>query len=133
MAKVVLTNQLAVSINGADLSSHVAAFTVTAESAEVETSSFGNSWTTRVGGLKSGSVAISFHADFAASSVNPTLGALLGSYATVVASGTLGGTTVAGTALCLVTSITPIGGALGDLMVQDVQWPTSGTVTGWGL
>lgn len=133
MAKVVLTNQLTVTINGTDLSDHIAAFTINVESAEVETSAFGNIWRTRVGGLKSGSATISFHTDYAASSVNATIGPLLGSYATVVASGTLGGTAVAGTAVCFVASLTPIGAAIGDLMVQDVTWPTSGTVSGWGL
>lgn len=133
MAKVVLTNQLTVTVNGTNLSDHVAAITVNVESTEVETSAFGNIWRTRVGGLKSGSVALSFHTDYAAGSVNAVLGPLLGSEGTVVASGTLGGTPVAGTAVCLVTSLTPIGGAIGDLMTQDVTWPTSGTVSGWGL
>lgn len=133
MAKVVLTNQLRVTLNGVDLSDHVAAFTVNVESAEVETSAFGNIWRTRTGGLKSGSVSISFHTDYAAASVNATLGPLFNSLGTVVASGTLGGTAIGGTALCLINSLTPIGGAIGDLMTQDVTWSTSGTVAGWGL
>ena len=133
MAKVVLTNQLTLTINGTNLADHVAAFTVNVEAAEVSTTSFGQGWTTNTGGMKSGSVTLSFHTDYVASNVNATIGPLLGSYATVVASGTLGGTAVAGTAVCLVTSRTPIGGAVGDLMVQDVTWPTSGTVSGWGL
>ena len=133
MAKVVLTNQLTVTVNGVNLSDHVAAFSVAVESAEVEDTALGSGWRTRLGGLKSGSVSISFHTDYTASSVNATLGPLLGSLGTVVASGTLGGTTVAGTAVCLIQSLTPIGGAIGDLMTQDVTWVTSGTVSGWGL
>ena len=43
------------------------------------------------------------------------------------------GSVAAGTAVCYVNSVTPIGGALGDLAVMNVSWPTSGTVAGWGL
>jgi hypothetical protein len=135
MAKVVLTDQLTVTINSTDLSSHVAAFTVNVEAAEVETTAFGNSYRQRLLGLRDGSVSISFHNDYTTGSVNRTLGALFsaGSLATVVASGTLGGTAVAGTAVCLPTQLTPIGAAIGDLMVMDVTWPTVGSVTGFGL
>ena len=135
MAKVVLTDQLTVTVNGTDLSTHVAAFTVNVSAAEVSSNSFGSNYQQRLMGLRDGSVSISFHSDYTNSSVNKTLGALFsaGSYATVVASGTLGGTAVAGTAVCLPLQLTPIGAAIGDLMVQDVTWPTVGTVTGWGL
>lgn len=135
MAKVVLTNQLTVTVNGVNLSDHVAALTVNVTAAEVESTNFGSNYRERELGLRDGSVSISFHTDYATGSTNKTLGALFtnGSYATVVASGTLGGTSVAGTAVCLVTSLTPMGAAIGDLMVQEVQWPTVGTVTGWGL
>ena len=135
MAKVVLTNQLTVTINGTDLSDHVAAITVDVSADAVESTNFASNYRERLLGLRDGEVSISFHSDYGASSVNRTLGALFtaGSYATVVASGTLGGTAVAGTAVCLPVQLTPIGGAVGDLMTQDVTWPTVGTVTGWGL
>ena len=48
-------------------------------------------------------------------------------------SGTLGAVATSGTAVCYVSSVNPIGGAVGDLAVQNLSWPTSGTVTGWGL
>ena len=132
MAKFVMLNPT-ITVAGANLSTHVAAITVTTDAAEVATTAFGNTWVTSVGGLKSGSVAISFHTDYAAGLTNATLGPLLGSYGTVVASGTLGGVATSGTAVCLITTLTPIGGAVGDLATQDVTWPTSGTVTGFGL
>lgn len=135
MAKVVLTNQLTVTVNGTDLSSHVAAFTVNVSADAVEANNFNTIYRERLMGLRDGEVTISFHSDYTTGSVNKTLGTLFsaGSYATVVASGTLGGTSVAGTAVCLPISLTPIGAAIGDLMVQDVTWPTVGSVLGWGL
>ena len=132
MAKFVMKNAT-VSINGTDLSDHVAEFSVETRQPEVDTSALGTGWRTFVSGLKEGTVTLSLHSDFAASNVNATIGPLLGSYATVVASGTFGGSPTSGTAVCYVNSITPIGGAVGDLAVQNVSWPTSGTVTGWGL
>lgn len=133
MAKVVLTNQLSIKINGTELADHISQFKITVNSNPVVTNALGSIWEERVGGLKSGQVTLSFQTDYTASSVNATIGPLLGSYATVVASGTLGGTAVAGTAVCFVSSLDPIGGAVGDLMTQDVTWDTHGTVTGFGL
>jgi hypothetical protein len=132
MAKFVMKNAT-VTINGTDLSDHVAEFSVEVRQPEVDTSALGTGWRTFVSGLKEGSVTLSLHSDFAASNVNATIGPLLGSYATVVASGTFGATATSGTAVAYVNTVQPIGGAIGDLAVQNLTWPTSGTVTGWGL
>lgn len=132
MAKFVMIDPV-ISVAGTDLSDHVASFSITVEAPEVETTGFGDRWRTRLGGIKSGSVTISFHSDFAAGSVAQTLHPLLGTYATVIARPTAGSTANAGTVVCLVNGLTPIGGALGDLATQDVTWPTSGSVTGWYL
>jgi len=135
MAKAVLTNQLSVTVNGTDLSSHVAALTVNVTAEEADTTNFGSNYRERLLGLRDGSVTLSFHSDYTTNSVNRTLGTLFtaGANATVVASGTVGGTAVSGTAVCLPVQLTPIGGAIGDLMTQDVTWPTVGSVVGWGL
>ncbi len=132
MAKFVMKNAT-VTVNGTDLSDHVAEFTVEVRQPEVDSSALGTGSRTYVSGLREGSVTLTLHQDFAASNVNATINPLLGSYATVVASGTFGGAATSGTAVCYVNSVTPIGGALGDLAVMNVTWPTSGTVTGWGL
>lgn len=135
MSKVVITDQPTVTVNGTNLSSHVAALTVEVTAEEKDATAFGSKYRQPMLGLRSGSVTISFHTDYASGSVNATLGALFsaGTNGTVVASGSFGGETVAGTAVCLITSLTPFGGAVGDLMTQDVTWPTVGTVTGFGL
>lgn len=132
MAKFVMKNAT-VTVNGADLSDHVAEFTVEIRQPEVDSSALGTGSRTYVSGLKEGTVTLTFHQDFAASNVNLTINPLLGSYATVVCSGTFGGSATAGTAVCYVNAVNPIGGALGDLAVMNLSWPTHGTVTGWGL
>lgn len=132
MAKFVMKNAT-VTVNGTDLSDHVAEFSVEVRQPEVDSSALGTGSRTYVSGLKEGTVTLTFHQDFAASNVNVTINPLLGSYATVICSGTFGATATSGTAVCYVNSVTPIGGALGDLAVMNLSWPTHGTVTGWSL
>jgi hypothetical protein len=132
MAKFVMKD-LTVSINGTDLSDHVTEISVEVRQPEVDTTAFGTGARTYVSGIKEGSLTVSFQSDFVTGSVNKTVGPLLGSFATVVASGTLGGTAASGTAVCYVNSVQPIGGAIGDLAVQNLTWPTNGTVVGWGM
>ena len=132
MAKFVMKNAT-VTVNGTDLSDHVAEFSAEIRQPEVDSSALGTGSRTYVSGLREGTITLTFQQDFAASNVNLTINPLLGAYATVVASGTFGGATTSGTAVCYVNSVTPIGGALGDLAVMNLSWPTHGTVTGWGL
>ena len=120
-----------VTINGTDFSSSINSVDLSIESAEVETTAFGSSFTTRVGGLKSASITLDFHQDFAASSVDSVLFPLLNSLATVVlvpTSGTVSATNPSYTAVCLVNQYQPFNSAVGDLATLSVTWPTSGTV-----
>lgn len=130
MAKFVATDYK-VTINGTDFSSSINSVDLSIESAEVETTAFGSSFTTRVGGLKSASITLDFHQDFAASSVDSFLFPLLNSLATVVivpTSGTVSATNPSYTAVCLVNQYQPFASAVGDLATLSVTWPTSGTV-----
>tara|TARA_R110000868_G_scaffold171290_1_gene406979 strand:- start:5370 stop:5777 length:408 start_codon:yes stop_codon:yes gene_type:complete len=130
MAKFVATDYK-VTINGTDFSSSINSVDLSIESAEVETTAFGSSFTTRVGGLKSASITLDFHQDFAAASVDSVLFPLLNSLATVVlvpTSGTVSATNPSYTAVCLVNQYQPFASAVGDLATLSVTWPTSGTV-----
>jgi hypothetical protein len=121
-----------VTINGTDFSSSINSVDLSIESAEVETTAFGSTFTTRVGGLKSASITLDFHQDFAAGSVDAVLFPLLNTLATVVlvpTSGTVTATNPSYTALCLVNQYQPFASAVGDLATLSVTWPTSGTVT----
>jgi hypothetical protein len=129
MAKFVATDYK-VTINGTDFSSSINSVDLSIDSAEVETTAFGSTFTTRVGGLKSASITLDFMQDFAA--VDNVLFPLLNTLATVVlvpTSGTVTATNPSYTALCLVNSYQPFASAVGDLATLSVTWPTSGTVT----
>jgi len=122
-----------IEINGDDFSSSLAAVTLNLTAEEQETTAFGNDYRSRVSGLKDASLALDFHQDFGASSVDATLYPLLGSEATVVVkptSGTVSATNPGFSAVYLVTEYSPYDSSVGDLATLSVTWPiASGTVT----
>lgn len=132
MAKLVLTNAV-VKINGTDYSSNVNQVEIAVTADEVDTTAFSSTgWRTVTGGLKSGSVTLSFHNDYAAAGLDSALWPLLNTLATVVVlpNGTAASSSnpsYSFTALC--TTLNPISGAVGDLAVQNITWPISGEVT----
>jgi hypothetical protein len=133
LAKYVVTGNK-VSINGVDLSSSIARAELSINVADVDTTDFGsNGYTELIGGLKSGSVSIDFHQDYAAASVEATVFPLLGTIATAVIIAGNGSAassvTPAYTATLLVNNWNPVSGAVGDLSTVSVTWPTSGAVT----
>ena len=131
MAKFVATDY-SITINGTDFSTSLASVDLTIDSDDVETTSFGQEWRSRVGGLRSASLSLDFHQDFGAASVDATLFPLLGTQATVVVkptSSSVGATNPSYTATCLVTQYQPFASNVGDLATLSVTWPTSGSVT----
>jgi len=133
LAKYVVTGNK-VTINGTDLSSSIARAELSINVADVDTTDFGsNGYTELIGGLKSGSVSIDFHQDYAAASVEASIFPLLGTIATAViiaGNGTAASsTTPAYTATVLVNNWNPVSGAVGDLSTVSVTWPTSGAVS----
>lgn len=133
MAKYVVTGNK-VSINGVDLSSSVARAEIAMNVADVDATDFASGgYTELVGGLKSGSVSIDFHQDYASASVDATIFPLIGSIATAViiaGNGTAASsTTPAYTATVLVNGWNPVAGAVGDLSTVSVTWPTSGAIS----
>lgn len=132
MAKFVATDYN-VTINGADFSSSLAAVTLDITSEEQETTAFGSSFRSRVGGLKDASLTLDFHQDFGAASVDATLWPLLGTNATVVikpTSGTPTPTNPSYSGVFLVTEYQPYASSVGDLASLSVSWPlASGSVT----
>ena len=131
MAKFVATDY-SITINGSDFSTSLASVDLSVESDDVETTAFGGEWRTRVGGLKSASLTLDFHQDFAAASVDATLWPLLNTVATVVikpTSGSVSATNPSYTAEALVNAYQPFASSVGDLATLSVTWPVSGTVT----
>lgn len=134
MAKYVVTGNN-VSINGTDVSASVARAELVITSAEVDVTDFASGgWTEVVGGLKSGSISLDFHSDFGAGGLSTVVTEdLVGTIGTVVIianNGTAASTaTPAYSADVLISSVTPVSGAVGDLSTYSVTWATSGEVT----
>ena len=131
MAKFVATDYKT-TINGTDFSQSIAQVNLEISSDDVETTVFGSTFRTRIGGLKDGTLQLDFMQDFAASSVDATLFPLLNTLATVVitpTSSAVSATNPSYTALCLVNHYTPFASSVGDLATLSVSFPTSGTVT----
>lgn len=132
MPKVVATSTV-VRIGGVDLSQYVASVNLTTNVNEVTTTSFASGGNVeRVGGLKDSSLQISFMQDFAASAVEATIYPLIGSTAAFVVnpSATAASSTAPNySGAVVVTSWSPVAGAVGELLTADVTWPVTGAVS----
>jgi hypothetical protein len=121
-----------ITVGTANLSTSLASVTLDITADEVETTAFGSSYRTRIGGLKDASVSLDFHQDFGAGAVDALLFPLLGSTVAVKivpTSGTITATNPEYSMDCLVTQYQPFSGAVGDLATLSVTWPVSGAVT----
>jgi len=132
MARIVLTDAK-VTINGVNLSDHIASVTLSTSADVVETTGFSSTAArTRVAGLQDNSVTLEFHQDFATSNVEQTIYPLLGSTTTVVVlptSSAAGATNPSYTFTALVSEWQPLSGAVGELATASVTWPISGAIT----
>jgi hypothetical protein len=131
LAKFVATDYK-VTINGGTVSSSLASVELPIEVDEQETTAFGSQWRTRISGLKSGSITLEFHQDFAAGALDSILYPLLGTNATVVVvptSGTVTASNPSYTGTFLVTSYTPFASTVGDLATVGITWPLTGELT----
>lgn len=131
MAKFVTTDY-SISIGGTDFSTSINSVTLDVTVDEQETTAFGNTSRTRIGGLKDGSVSLDFHQDFGSASVDETLWPLLGSTVEIVilpTSSAVGATNPSYTFDALVTQYQPFANATGELATLSVSWPVSGDIT----
>jgi hypothetical protein len=131
MPKLVLTNAV-VKINSVDYSTNVNQIELSATSDEIDTTAFSSTgWRTVTGGLKSSSVTLSFHNDFAVAGIDSVLWNAFNTLATVVV--IPNGTAVTSsnpsyTFTALVNNVSPISASIGDLVVQNLTWPVSGEI-----
>jgi hypothetical protein len=131
LAKFVATDYK-VTINGSNLSTSLASVELPVEIDQQETTAFGSEWRTSIAGLKSGSITLEFHQDFAAGALDSILWPLLGTNATVVVvptSGTVTSSNPSYTGTFLVNQYTPYASTVGDLATVSVSWPLSGALT----
>jgi hypothetical protein len=120
-----------ITIGTAVLSTSIAAVTLDITADEVETTAFGSSYRTRIGGLKDASVSLDFHQDFGAGAVDALLFPLMGTTVDVKiapTSGTVTATNPEYRFSALVTQYQPFAGSIGDLATLSITWPVSGEV-----
>jgi hypothetical protein len=120
-----------VTVGTAILSASIASVTLDITADEVETTSFGSSYRSRIGGLKDASVSLDFHQDFGAGAVDALLFPLMGETVAVKIAPTSGTVTATNPEYrfnALVTQYQPFAGAVGDLATLSVTWPVSGEV-----
>lgn len=131
MAKFVTTDYQ-ILLGTDDFSDSIAAVTLEVSADEQETTAFGDTFRTRIAGLKDASISLDFHQDFGADSVDATLWPLLGStvgFTITPTSGTVSATNPSYTGTALVTQYSPFANSVGDLATLSVTWPVSGEVT----
>jgi hypothetical protein len=120
-----------VTVGTSVLSDSIASVTLDITSDEIEVTSFGSTYRSRIGGLKDASVSLDFHQDFGAGSIDALLFPLMGSTVAVKiapTSGTVTATNPEYRFTALVTQYQPFAGAVGDLATLSVTWPVSGEV-----
>lgn len=135
MARIVLTDAK-VTINGVNLSDHIASITINQSNDVVETTAFSSTAAkTRVAGLGDHSVTLEFHQDFASSNVEATINgtsSLVGTVTSIVVtptSGAVSATNPSYSFSALVSEWTPLNGSVGELSTASVTWPISGAIT----
>lgn len=130
MAVLALTNEH-LTINSVDLSSWVKSAVLTLDAANLDSTAMGDSWVEATGGLKSGSLAVTFNDDFAAAATDVTLFPIFGTVVTFIVRPVA--TAVSSTNPNYTGSIFiaqhSVGGAVGELASKSLTFPTSGAIT----
>jgi len=132
VAAFVLTDAY-IALNGSDRSAYIKQVALNVETAEQDVTDFADAgWTVPIAGLKSGSLALTFNQDVAASAIDSIMWPLLGTTVTFEVRATnasVGASNPKYTGSILVTSWNPITGSVGDVAEVSVTYPVSGAVT----
>lgn len=119
-------------VNSVNLSAFAKAVTLEVSADELDDTAFGDTYRSKIGGLKDWNVQVEFNSDFAASAVDATLWPLLGTATTVKVRPTtsaIGSTNPEYSGSALVSQYNPFGNSVGELATVSVQWPGAGTLS----
>jgi len=131
MAVFALTAEYLALNGSATLNDHVKAATLTIEAEALDSTAMGPGWKSNIGGLKSGTLAVTFNDDYAASNVDATLWPLLGTVVTFEVRPTdaaVSATNPKYTGSVLIQQHA-LGGSVGELASKALSFPVSGAVT----
>ena len=120
-----------ISIAGTTVSDHGNKVELPVTVEDEDTTCFGQTYHTRVGGLKDGNLSVTFLNDFVQTNLDQVMWGFLGTVITFEIRSTSGARSVtnpAYTGSILVNGWKPVAGDVGKLATVDVSFPTSGTV-----
>jgi predicted secreted protein len=123
-----------ITINSVVMSTLAKKVTLPFEMEELETTTFGSTWRTRIGGLKDASVEIDWNQDFASSQTDSLLWGLFNSGAVVpvlvkATSGANSATNPEYQGNALPNQYSPFDNSVGELAGVSTKWPGSGAWT----
>lgn len=121
-----------VEVNSVNLSTFCRQVNLEVSADELEDTAFGDTYRSRIGGLKDWSVQLEFNSDFAAAAVDVTLFPLLGAATTIKirpTSGAISATNPEYSGSVLVSQHNPFGNSVGDLATVSAQWPGAGALS----
>ena len=128
---VFVLRDASVTVNAVNLSQYVTAVTLNYEVDSIETTAMGASGHVFTGGLQNVSLDLTLNQDFAASTVAPTLDALIGTTTTVVVKPTSAATSATNPSYTIsnafLAATQPVSGSVGDLAAMSVTF-TGGTL-----
>ena len=124
----------AVKINSTDLSGLMLDVTVNMSAADVDITAMGAAGIARKPGLRDASFEITFNSEFGAASVISTLVPLYTAGSAFLVEVWPNGTSTSATnpkfsGTCIVTDLSPFGGAVGDRAETSITLPVSGVIT----
>ena len=131
MASFALTDAK-VTVGGTDLSTYVRQVTINVTADEQDDTAMGDTFRSRIAGLKDWSVNLEFNNDFAAGAVDATLWPLLGTTTTVTVKATSAANSATNpqySGSVLVSQVNPLTNGVGDLATTSVTWNGAGTLS----
>lgn len=131
MAELVLTD-VSVSINAVDLSDHDTSVNLSYSAAIMEKTAMGDTFVTRIAGLKDWSASVEFNQDYAANEVDATIFPLVGTSVTVIfkpTSGAVSATNPSYSGAAFVESYDCLSGSVGDVQKAPVTLTGNGVLT----
>lgn len=119
-------------IGAVDLSDHITEFEIAESYGEISTTAMGDTHETRIAGLGTFTLTVTFQQDQAASEVYATLQPLVGTVATFAGKADAGATSTTNRSVSgsvLVTEFSHMHPGPGSLDTFSVTWPGSGSLT----
>jgi hypothetical protein len=116
---------------GTDWSDWIASVSLPISVAELESTAFGDTWTERIGGLKSAQVTVTFHQDFVDNGLDEVMWTAIGTTVAFTIKPTSAATGAGNpvySGSVLITEWSPVDSSVGDLATVSVTWPVSGAV-----